>query len=156
MDFEAWYQQGFSCYRANLPDWLKKQAFSFLVQDWKRKGQSVEMWHIRAFVYGATGFDGQRQQTKYVCDEFAWPDQPPPGWQFMILVYPDRLCCMDYGHPVSRKFWSEENGFFSLPPDPNRIFDQDWYEKMGFNVMQMQPGMAVSVFPSPNKHLRLI
>ena len=155
-EFEDWYQQGMSCYLANMPDWLRKQAFSYLLKKWERKGHVVEMWHIRAFVYGATGFDSDGKRIKYVSESFTWPNAPDAGWQFMVLCYPDGLCDLDYAHPVSRKFWSEDNDFLSMPPDPKKLFERYWFEKMGFEVMVMNPDMQVTESAVKSMHLQLV
>lgn len=156
MEFEDWYQQGMSCYLSNLPTWLRKQAFSYLVKKWQSKGLDVEMWHIRAFVHGATGFDNEGHRIKHVSESFTWPTKPDAGWQFIILCYPDGLCDFDYAHPVSRKFWSEDNDFLSMPHDPRKIFDRDWFEKMGFEVMMMHPAMLVTESAVIKKHLQIV
>lgn len=155
-EFEDWYQQGMSFYLANLPDWLKNQAFFHLVEKWQKKDHEIEMWYIRAVVFGTRGFDYQGQRIKYVSESFTWPNAPDAGWRFMVLCYPDGLCDFDYGHSVTRKFWSEDNDFLPMPPDPMGIFNSNWFEKMGFSVMSMNPTMQVTDCIAKNIHLQLV
>lgn len=143
MDFEEWYQVGISCYGANLTKALRKQALRKVIERWKAKGKPVEMWHLRAFVYGSLGLsDGPDYREAYVDRNYQWPTPPDPSWALMVCVYPDRSIDLDLVHSVSRRFWSEDNNFFELP---NHHFSAYWYEEMGFDVIQMSPMMQVSV-----------
>lgn len=138
MDFEEWYQQGMACYRVKLPRKLIRQALHHLAEDWKRRTKAIELWHIRAFVYGLSGRDDNGQRGRLVPDDFSWPSPPDSSWQWVVCVYPDGLCDVDLVHPVSRRFWSEDNGFIELPE-----LDHWWFENMGFTIMKMSPAMKV-------------
>lgn len=43
-----------------------------------------------------------------------WPIQPA-GWQLEFIVYPDGEVVMDFLHPVSCVFWSEDNEPLETP-----------------------------------------
>lgn len=49
-----------------------------------------------------------------VCPEHPWPVQPA-GWQLEFIVYPDGEVVMDFLHPVSCSFWSEDNEPLETP-----------------------------------------
>lgn len=153
MNFEDWYQVGLACYAANLPKSLRKQALHRAIEGWKQKGRSVQMWHLRAFVYGSMGLcDGPEYRETYVDRNYQWPTPPDPSWTLMVCVYPDRSIDLDLAHLVSRRFWSEDNGFFELP---NHSYDCCWYEEMGFDVLKMSPTMQVVVGKAVS-HLSLV
>lgn len=50
----------------------------------------------------------------FVSPEYAWPELPT-GWQLKFIVFPDGEVNMDFLHPVSCAFWSEDNGFLQTP-----------------------------------------
>ncbi|HJV75075.1 MAG TPA: hypothetical protein VJ654_12695 [Noviherbaspirillum sp.] len=141
--FEAWYQQGMSCYMARLPKTLRRQAFKHLARKWQSKGSAVAMWQVRAFVYGAMGKDHSGQRSPYVPEGYQWPIPPDASWQLVVCVYSGGEWDLDFAHPISRKFWSEDNGFLDLPQAPANVFQCQWFKDMGFEVMHMQPAMSV-------------
>lgn len=49
-----------------------------------------------------------------VSPEYQWPEQPA-GWQLEFIVYPDGEVVMDFLHPVSCSFWSEDNEPLETP-----------------------------------------
>lgn len=56
-----------------------------------------------------------------VSDGYEWPEIPQ-GWQIEFIVYPDGEVNMDFLHPVSCVFWSEDNGHLELPVMNNGEF----------------------------------
>lgn len=155
LEFETWYQQGMRCYQANLPKPLRKQAFRAVATRWVETGAEIAIWHLRAFVYGSLGLDGQGQRNRLVSDGFEWPAQPDPSWILIACCYPDGEMDLDFAHPVSRRFWSEDNGFLALPEENTRFFDRSWYEQMGFEVMMMMPTATVAEKVGTS-HLRVV
>lgn len=154
MEFEFFYQQGLSCFTWNLPKKLRRQAFKHLCNSLLKKGAKIAMWQVRAFIYGCHGLCGDGQRERRVSADFQWPLPPDNAWKMIICVYPDGKCDLDFVHPVSREFWSERNGFLSLPCyDPNRMGAM-WFEEMGFEVMVMRKAMSLSI-AKPGPHLTL-
>ncbi|MGR2849386.1 hypothetical protein ABMX62_20330 [Vibrio vulnificus] len=49
-----------------------------------------------------------------VSPEYQWPEMPA-GWQVEFIVYADGEVNMDFLHPVSCIFWSEDNGQLITP-----------------------------------------
>lgn len=151
MDFEKWYQQGMACFNVNLPKFLRKQALNALVARWMADGHQVAFWMLRAFAYGAAGQDVCGTRTPWLSSYFRWPTPPDAAWKVVVFCYPGGECDLDMLHPVSRKFWSEDNGFFHPPENLTR----SWYEKMGFEVITVIPEASVEL-GAPNWHLKLI
>ncbi|GAB0079373.1 hypothetical protein TOC8171_47790 [Pseudomonas syringae] len=154
--FEVFYQQGISCFVWGLTKPLIRQAFKRVCADWRAKGQTVAMWQVRAFVYGLTGRCGDGVRSRMVSSEFQWPTPPDASWRLLVCVYPDGKCDLDLVHPVSRRFWSEDNGFFSLPSEDPCTINRDWFEQLGFEVMIMQPGMHVQIADRKAPRLKLV
>ena len=150
MDFEVWYQHGMDCYNAQLPKALRRQAMRALSKRWADKGKEVDFWMLRAFAYGAGGRDSNGQRTPKVSREYRWPTPKDAAWALVVCSYPDGECDLDLVHPVSRRFWSEDNGFFDPPGVGNgeRYFTRDWYERMGFEVLHFHPDAVATVGPS--------
>lgn len=84
-----------------------------------------------------------------------WPTPPDASWRLVVCFYPDGELDLDFVHHVSRRFWSEDNGFLPLPEDRVCHFNRSWYEKMGFDIMVMMPAAQVAV-SAPNRHLRIV
>lgn len=156
LDFETWYQQGMRCHVAALPKCLRKQAMRAVAKRWTEAGGRVEMWHIRAFVYGSLGLDGQGRRPIKVSDTYRWPEPPDAAWALVVCSYRDGSVEMDFVHPVSRRFWSEHNGFLDQPEDKVRYFSRSWYEEMGFEVMRMMPFAMMAPGMPKQRHLRVI
>lgn len=57
--------------------------------------------------------------TGIVSPAYQWPAQPA-GWQLEFIVYPDGEVVMDFLHPVSCAFWSEENEQLATPFKPDQ------------------------------------
>ena len=153
LEFETWYQQGMRCYQANLPKPLRKQAFIAVKAYWAATLKEVKYWHIRAFVYGSMGLDSAGQRARYVRDSYEWPQPPDHSWELVVCCYPGGEIDLDFAHPISRRFWSEGNGFLDPPEDRPCRFNRGWYEQMGFKVMTMMPIAQFSMAPS---HLRVV
>ena len=71
-------------------------------------------------------------------------------------MYPGGSFDLDLLHPVSCRFWSEDNGFFAVPTEDRSLINRDWFESMGFDVMTMQPAMQVQIPDSKTPHLKLV
>lgn len=154
-EFEAFYQQGIACYLWELPRPLVKNAFRAVCERWIASGKSVEPWQIRAFIHGCTGDFSKRRRLSP--DGYAWPDPPDPSWQLVVCAYPDGTCDLDLVHGVSRRFYSEDNGFFDPPTTNLGYINRSWYEEMGFQVFRMQPYLEVTTQRRSRKeHLRLV
>lgn len=151
--FETWYQQGKRSYLAGFPRRYIKQAFRALCQQWLMAGKTVEMWHIRAFVYGSLG--GSNTEPQWVRPGYSWPEPVDPSWSLFVCYYPDGFCDLDMAHKVSRRFWSEGNGFVELPEKNTARFTKQWYEQMGFTVMVMTPFAELEV-AAPERHLKVV
>lgn len=143
LDFEFWYQRGMSCHEACLPKAYRRRAFRQAIADWTGE---IRYWMLRAFVYGASGRDAQGTRPTILPPIFQWPQPSEPCWQVVVCHYPDGTCELDMVHPVSRRFWSETNGFFEIA-EPRSVFDRSWYEMMGFDIIIMNPGMLADVGP---------
>lgn len=113
----------------------------------KRVEGNLETWMMRAFAYGASG-----RVAKKAGIDYQWPKPPDCAWQLVVCCYSEGECDLDFLHPVSRKFWSEDNGFFESPP--GKRFSRQWYEKMGFSIVEMSP-FSVAIDCSPSRHLAL-
>lgn len=156
MDFEDWYQQGMSCFYAQLPKALRRQAMHALSKRWTAKGKEVSLWMLRAFAYGAAGRDASGQRTPRVSKDYRWPTPPDAAWELVVCCYPDGECDLDLVHPVSRRFWSEDNGFFDSPGEKGeRYFTRKWFEQMGFDVFSFHPD-AIAMVGEPARHLPVV
>ncbi len=152
--FDVWYQQGLSGFVARLPRTLLKQAFFHLAKQWTEAGRPVRKWQVRAFIHGSRGI-GRASDTKHCVGEgYVWPTPPDPSWSLVACHYPDGEIELDFVHPVSRRFWSEDNDFLSSPVGQARL-DADWYRRMGFDVLQMMP-TAMVIPGRRGRHLRVI
>lgn len=154
--FEAFYQQGIACFVWGLPKPLVRQAFKKVCHDWLAKVGPVAMWQVRAFVYGLHGKSGSGVRERRVPEGFRWPTPPDPSWELVVCVYPDGECDLDLLHPVSGRFWTEDNGFFPQPTEDRLQVNRYWYEEMGFDILLMQPTMQVQVAEPQNPHLKLV
>lgn len=155
LDFETWYQQGMRCYQAQLPKRLRKQAMQALAARWTAAGNDIAPWHLRAFAYGSKGLDAQGQRGRVVPDNYVWPTPPDASWHLVVCCYPDGELDLDFVHPVSRRFWSEDNGFLIPPEERTDRINLSWYEEMGFEVMVMMP-VAQVVRGAFNRHLQVV
>lgn len=153
--FELFYQQGMACYRWALPRPYVLQALRAVSARYFHRFGPISFWHLRAFVYGLYGLDGSGQRQCAIPADYHWPLPPDAAWLTVVCLYPDGRCDLDFVHPVSRRFWSEDNGFLELPSyDPLKLGGW-WFEELGFEVMQMQPAMKVTVTEDPKKpHLK--
>lgn len=145
LDFERFYQQGLSCFAWRLPRRLVRNAFKRLCEQWKCAGKRVETWQVRAFVDGLHGNcnAGHGMGLRHAAASYQWPVPPDPSWSLVVCVYPDGECELDMVHEVSRRFWSEDNGFIQLPSDNTCLINQKWFDQMGFDVIVMYPEMTV-------------
>lgn len=155
ISFEVFYQQGISCFVWGLPKPLVRQAFRRVCADQKAQGNAVEMWQVRAFVYGLSGrFEGGQRERKAAAG-YQWPTPPDASWELIVCIYPGSFD-LDLLHPVSCRFWSEDNGFFDVPTEDLSLMNRYWFESMGFDVMTMQPAMQVQIADSKPPHLKLV
>lgn len=113
--FELFYQQGMMCYRWALPRLYVIQALRAIYDRYTKRFGVVEYWQFRAFAYGLCGLDGSGLRSRCVPADFSWPLPPDPSWMTVICLYPDGKCDLDFAHPISRRFWSEDNGHLELP-----------------------------------------
>ncbi len=156
VDFEDWYQQGISCFYARLSKALRRRAMRALSERWAAKGKVVEFWMLRAFAYGAAGRQSGGQRTPFASSDYQWPVPPDAAWELVVCCYPDGECNLDLVHPVSRRFWSEENGFLDPPCGSGEsYFTRHWYERMGFDVIVFHPDSVVMV-GAPTSHLSMV
>lgn len=155
LDFEQWYQQGMACYQAALPKPLRKQALRALAAKWAVAVGKPEIWHLRAFVYGTWGLDAQGRRSRVVATDYVWPEPPDAAWKLVVCCYPDGEFDLDFVHPISRRFWSEDNGFLALPEERPTRFNRLWFERMGFEVMAMMPVAQVGA-ANARSHLRVV
>jgi len=154
MDFEAWYQMGLQCFVWGLPRPLVRQAFRRLCRKFRSLAKPISMWQVRTFVWACNGADAVEQRK--VPESYRWPSPPDTAWEVVVCVYPDGGCELDMVHPVSRCFWSEDNGFFDLPSDDRSLINRRWFEKMGFDIMTMTPDMLVRGSEQIRPHLRAV
>jgi len=154
-DFEAWYQQGMGCYQASLPKCLRKQAMQVQAGRWAAAGKKVALWHLRAFAYGTLGLDRQGLRPRYVAPAYEWPVPPDAAWSLVACCYPYGEIDLDFVHPVSGRFWSEDNGFLTPPEDHPHRFNRLWYDRMGFGIMVMMPMVKLVMAPA-TKHLQQV
>lgn len=156
MGFEVFYQQGISCFVWGLPKPLVRQAFKRVCADQQAKGNAVAMWQVRAFVYGLSGRCEGGQRERKAPAGYEWPTPPDASWELIVCIYPGGSFDLDLLHPVSCRFWSEDNGFFAVPTEDRSLINRDWFESMGFDVMTMQPAMQVQIADSKTPHLKLV
>lgn len=157
MAYEVFYQQGLSCHRWGLPRPYVRQALKSVCESWLARFRTpVAYWQIRAFSYGLRGLDSAGYRPRRVPDDYQWPLPPDPSWKVVLCLYPDGMCDLDFAHPVSRVFWSEENGFLPLPTYDKLQLGGWWFEAMGFEIMRMQPDMAVRLEEGRPAHLRAV
>jgi hypothetical protein len=150
MDFEMWYQQGLQCYHAALPKPLRKQALRAVAKRWVEAYGDIAAWQLRAFAYGARGL-GSCGPSR-VPPDFEWPSPPDASWSMVVCCYPDGGIELDFVHPVSRRFWSEDNGFLDELPGLNK----SWFAEMGFDLMVMMPVAALGPRQNPKSHLSVV
>lgn len=154
--YEFFYQQGMACFRWGLPRAYVLQALRAVSARYLKRFGPISLWQVRAFAYGLRGFDGAGQRQRAISAEYRWPQPPDAAWKVVVCHYPDGLCDLDFVHPVSRRFWSEDNGFLQLPSYDTLTLGAWWFEEMGFEVMHMQPAMQVNITDRPLPHLNLI
>ncbi len=144
--FERWYQQGLDCYLWGLPEVYIKQAYRAA-----HHGTTPSYWQKRAFIHGLQG--GAFKPARRVSADYRWPTPPTASWLTLICRYPDGKIDLDFAHPVSRVFWSEEN---PCPRLPDGILCYQ-LERLGFEIMQMIPieHAAIQMSPAP-RHLSLV
>lgn len=155
MDYELFYQQGIRCYCWGLPKPYVRLALRAVCRSYTQRFGPVALWQLRAFAYGLRGLNDGGQRERFVKADYAWA-LPPAGWDVVVCVYPDGMCDIDFVHPVSRRFWSEDNGFLELPSYDRSMLDGWWFEEMGFEVMRMQPAMQVQITNWPSTHLKAV
>ncbi len=114
------------------------------------------MWQVRAFVYGQAGRCADGICSRRVPDGFQWPTPPDASWELIVCFYPGGKFDLDLLHPVSCRFWTEDNGSFDVPTEDPTLMNREWFEKMGFDLMAFQPDMQVQVAVTHPPHLRLI
>lgn len=129
-------------------------AFRKVCTDWVAKAGSVAMWQVRAFIYGMRGRDCDGLRERRVPQGYSWLTPPDVSWDLVVCVYPDGLCDLDFAHPVSRRFWSEDHDFFALPSDDRSVMNREWFKTMGFEILDMQPAMQVIVSEKRTSHLK--
>lgn len=155
MAFEHFYQYGLDCYLWRLPRPMIRRAFQRACYTWK-SANGIVMWQVRAFVNGLRGFGPAGvDATPLVPATYSWPLPSDASWTLVACVYPDGFVDLDIVHEVSRRFWSEDNGFLELPPDEGRRLTRRWFERMGVDVIVMRPDMAVD-FALPKRHLHVV
>ena len=84
--------------------------------------------------------------------QYDWPEQLA-GWQLEFIAYPDGEIIMDFLHPVSGSFWSDENTPLDLPKknDGSEITWRD-LKRAGIPFMTTFGYAALSKEP-PQPHL---
>lgn len=155
LDYELFYQQGISCYCWGLPKPYVRQALRAVCRRYAQRFGDVSFWQLRAFAYGLRGLSEAGQRERYVQADYAWP-LPPSGWNVVVCLYPDGMCDFDFAHPVSRRFWSEDNGLLKLPSYDRSKLGSWWFEEMGFEIMLMQASMQLEFTNRPLPHLKLV
>lgn len=156
MAFEEWFQRGLDCHRWNLPRALVKQAFRRLSRDHAWGLDQVRMWQIRAFVYGCRG--GYDEARRCLAPNYTWPLPSDPAWALVVFIYRDGLPVLDWLHPVSARFWSEDNEPFELPEAAAGELDRSWFARMGFDVLDEWPPHAAATVRSTGRpcHLSVV
>ncbi|AGZ38219.1 TPA: hypothetical protein ACNV18_001764 [Pseudomonas putida] len=156
LDFEDMYQKGLACFQWGLPRPLVRQAFKYACAGWTERDRPILMWHVRAFVYGLSGRCDGGIRKRLAPEDYQWPVPPDPSWELVVCTYPDGTCELDLVHPVSGRFWSEDNGFFELPTEKRTLMNPMWFKSMGFDVMHMQPALQVRIGDPKRPHLKLV
>jgi len=156
MAFEHFYQYGLDCFFWRLPRPMIRRAFQRACHTWKSES-GIAMWQVRAFIDGLRGQRavGTPSATPLVPETYSWPLPADASWTLVACVYPDGFIDLDIVHEVSRRFWSEDNGFLELPPDDAGRLTRCWFERTGVDVLVMQPDMAVD-FALPKRHLHVV
>ena len=156
MDFEDFFQQGLECHRWNLPRVVVREAFRTTVRACTSRGRRVATWQIRAFIYGLRGGREPSQVRRAV--RYQWPTPTDPSWQLIAFVYRDGTVELDWLHPVSRRFWTDDNDQFELPPHRPGELSGHWFRTMGFDVLdEWSPTASATVGPPPREpHLRIV
>ncbi len=54
------------------------------------------------------------QLKDFIHPDYHWPDIPK-GWQLEFIVYPDGEVNMDFLHPITCCFWSDDHDFLDVP-----------------------------------------
>lgn len=146
--FEHFYQQGLRCHRWGLPKPYIKQALKHCIKTY-RHAKEPRLWQLKAFVLGCRGRAGI--DTKRVAEGYLWPIKPDAGWVTLVCLYPDGKCDLDFAHPVSRRFWSDDN------PAPQLPVGIHWtdLEELGFEIMAMTPTMGICFGTKP-RHLKAV
>lgn len=147
MDFEDWYQKGLFCHYFKFPSYLYRVVFSGVVSEWKTRSKPIRMWHIRAFVLGLSG-DGRKCGVE---DDYHWPI-PPKGWDLMFTLFEGGCIEIDFAHPVSRIFWSEDNGELEQPRfKEGCTLDQHHLEELG--IRYLTPFYTAAITQVKTTHL---
>lgn len=156
MAFEHFYQYGLDCFSWRLPKSMIRRAFQRACLTWKSE-QGIAMWQIRTFIYALQGqrTAGAMIATPFVPDTYSWPLPPDPSWTLVACVYPGGFIDLDIVREASRRFWSEDNGFPEFPPDEGRRLSRRWFDRMGVDIIVMQPEMAID-FAVPKRHLHVV
>lgn len=156
MAFEHFCQYGLDCFLWRLPKPMVRRAFQRACRTWE-SDHGIAMWQIRAFIHGLQGrrTDGATSAMQFVPDTYSWPHPPDPSWTLIACVHPDGYIDLDIVHEASRRFWSEDNGFPALPPDEGGRLSRRWFERMGVDVMVMQPELVADV-AVPKRHLHSV
>lgn len=154
--YEFFYQQGLTCYRWGLPRAYVVQALRALSARYSQRFGTIAFWQLRAFAYGLLGLADGGQRQRAVPVDYRWPLPPDAAWQTVVCLYPDGLCDLDFIHPISRRFWSEDNGFLKLPSYDPLVLGGWWFEEMGFEIMRMQPSMEVCITETSKPHLTTV
>ena len=99
--------------------------------------------------------DVKQKLKKTVRSDFLWPEVPQ-GWQLEFIAYPNGEVEMDFLHPISGVFWSEENGHFEPPVMNNgSLITAKALKDAGVPFMTTFGHAAVSVQPK-QPHLKSI
>lgn len=149
-DYGLWHSYGSSCRLARLNKHLRKLALQTLIKRHYPDGQGIEHWMLRAFADGASR-PRKNGPAPWTPEGFVWPTPPDAAWEVVACVYPDGVE-IDMVHPVSRRFWSEDNDHFQLP---EKRFTRGFCERMGIPVILMSPDFVPAIAPKKKKHLSL-
>ncbi|EKF9501228.1 hypothetical protein ACPF3S_003168 [Vibrio cholerae] len=90
-----------------------------------------------------------------VSPDYVWPEMPT-GWQLEFIVYPDGEVNMDFLHPVSCVFWSEDNDFLETPyTQDKRPITRGLLDECGVSYMTTFGHATVSDKPKES-HLKSV
>jgi hypothetical protein len=90
-----------------------------------------------------------------VSPDHKWPVQPA-GWQLEFIVYPDGEVVMDFLHPVSCMFWSEDNEPLETPLRQDKTV-LTWKDLKAAGIPFMTTfGHAAVTTEAPEPHLKLV